>query len=653
MNRQSLAAALWILVPAWVFLLYQSGLQGPFVFDDIPNITANSELKISALTEEQLLTAVSAIQAGPLGRPVAYLSFSLNYYFFGTGSFSFKLTNLVIHMLNGAAIYALTRLLLRGFAFARRWPSERSRHHRIAAFTAVIWLVHPIALTSVLYTVQRMNSLSAGFSLLTMIFYYRARLQLLAGRIPALSLGLGAVSFALALLSKENAVLVPYLILVGEFCLLNFTVRRRRDYVLAGLLACSTVIPLVAGLFMLPRFMDFLEHSYALRPFTLGEHVLTEARAIWFYLRLIVLPTAADFGLYHDDFELSRNLLSPATTLPAVTGTIVLTVAAIGLRRKTPVMSFALLFYLTGHALESSVLSLEPVHEHRNYLPSFGLIFGGVYLAFHPALTARPELATGARVLLIITLLGFSAVTFQRARTWENPGSLSVALAQNHPQSARSNYAAGYLFVRMIETVDDPDDPDVHNYYSLARDYFTRAADADPANPSASFGRIYLDAITGKPVDPEVLAELRQQLADHPILPSTANAFTHLQSCWLEQVCRLSSSQLAGLYEAALGNGSGTRKNRSSLVNELAIVRLRENNPGEAMRLFELAVETHPGSIQLWINLVTTLINNRDLDTARDYLLKMRSRFDLEADIRQIEALETLYEIYRNMPPVH
>ena len=49
-----------------------------------------------------------------------------------------------------------------------------------------------------------------------------------------------------------------------------------------------------------------------------------------------------------------------------------------GVRRRA-MWSFGLLWYLVGHSLESSLLSLELVFEHRNYVPSFGILFAGAY----------------------------------------------------------------------------------------------------------------------------------------------------------------------------------------------------------------------------------------------------------------------------------
>jgi len=90
----------------------------------------------------------------------------------------------------------------------------------------------------------------------------------------------------------------------------------------------------------------------------------------------MVLPRAgrdsdsALLGFYHDDFQASAGWLTPWTTLPAVLGLLCVALAALVVRRRFPLFAFAVLFFLAGHLLESTVFPLELVFEHRNYLPS-------------------------------------------------------------------------------------------------------------------------------------------------------------------------------------------------------------------------------------------------------------------------------------------
>ncbi len=105
------------------------GLQGPFVFDDHPNIVANQLVAVDALDGESLRDAAFSLGNGSYpDRGLARLSFALNYYFAGErfDRFAFKLTNLVIHVLNGLLVYWLSVLLLRRYAGGTRPPSTEA-----------------------------------------------------------------------------------------------------------------------------------------------------------------------------------------------------------------------------------------------------------------------------------------------------------------------------------------------------------------------------------------------------------------------------------------------------------------------------------------------------------------------------------------------
>ncbi len=636
---------LLFIIACLVFLLYRPALNGPFIFDDIPNITTNADLRFSELTLPNLHSATQAIKAGPLGRPIAYLSFAMNYYFFGKAPYSFKLTNVLIHILNGFSVYWLVILLLRGYRFAYHSKLKKPHIQWVALLTASLWLVHPLNLTSVLYIVQRMNSLAAGFSLLTLCFYFKGRLQMLAGKKNVFNFALASIMLILALLCKENAALVPYLIVAGEFCLLRFSTKSGSNRLAVCIIALFVIAPFFLALFNIDRIEHYLVRSYELRPFTLIEHGLTETRALWFYIKLIIAPNIRELGLYHDDFGLSKNLLNPSSTLISLIGLFVLFSIALYFRSKTPILSFGILFFFIGHSMESSILSLEPVHEHRNYLPMFGLLFTGSYYSLHPDLTKNTR--TPALCGLVFLLLWYSLTTFQRAVNWSSFGSLSLALAENHPNSARSTYGAGRLFTQLIKAEQESNNSPSNRYYTLAKTYFIRSYHSDKANPSGLFGILYLNAITEKPIDTEIFKQLHDQLSNHPIMPSTANSFTKLHKCWLEEICTLSGNQLRDLYLAALSTDSGSPRNRSSLTNELAILEIREGHADKAILLFKESIKIAPKRAQIWFNLIHTLIDQGMLEEAMVYLTQATSHFTDEKSRRQMNNLQILHDLWR------
>ena len=92
-----------LLLAVLTFAVYSPGLHGTFSFDDGPNIVQNNALKIHSWSPDSLWQAALSGDAGPLKRPVAMLSFALNYLTTGLDPYYFKLTNLFIHLLSGTS----------------------------------------------------------------------------------------------------------------------------------------------------------------------------------------------------------------------------------------------------------------------------------------------------------------------------------------------------------------------------------------------------------------------------------------------------------------------------------------------------------------------------------------------------------------------
>jgi hypothetical protein len=315
-----------LAVAILTFACYYPGLSGPFAFDDAPNILDNGALAIHSLEPSVLKNAALSGNSGLLKRPISMLSFALNFYASGFNSYYFKLTNVVIHLLSGVAIWLLTRLLLT--ACTRRFPERfnaRSNGVLCLAVTGA-WLLHPINLTAVLYVVQRMTSLATLFSILSLCCYVAARLRIderRRGGLPLLAAAL--LLIPVATLCKEIGILLPLFFLVIEFTIFQFAtpqVRMRRF--LFGFHGVLVLLPGLAALAYLALHPEFVMNTYRLRDFTLAERLLTETRVLWLYLGMIVYPRSSTMGLYHDDFPLSHGWFDPATTLLSGLGLLAL-----------------------------------------------------------------------------------------------------------------------------------------------------------------------------------------------------------------------------------------------------------------------------------------------------------------------------------------
>jgi len=621
------------------FLAYQRGLSGPFLFDDGPNIVHNANLAINDLKPSTLKQAAFSGFSGPLLRPLSMMSFAANYYATGLDTYHFKLTNLVIHLLNGVGIFILTWILL-DFYRKRFEPGLSVAHSQwISLAVAAAWLLHPFNLTSVLYIVQRMTSLSALFSIWGLVIFLCGRTRIYEGKSGILLIMASLLLFTpLAALSKENGALLPLLMLVAEVTLFGFhgekTSARR---FLAGFYALSVAIPAFIALGYLATHTEWLLAGYKTRDFTLTERVMTEARVVWFYIGQILLPSTAQMGLYHDDIAISRGWFQPVSTALAMAGVIALPVLAFIARKKAPIISFGILFFLAGHALESTIWPLEIAHEHRNYLPMYGILLMLFFYLLYPMKYINNLRLRQTVAVLLIGLFAFN--TFARAGKWANPQDLFQAEVAHHPNSALANGEMGAVYSNIVTS--DFVSMDVN--YITARVYFETAANLDRNDTKPLFGLIMLSSSRGKTVEPGWLQELTRRLEAAPYAAVTSDKLLTLTECQLGGNCKLVNSDLGNLLHAALRNPTLTGINRAKVLYALSsyTINVAHDYP-TALDIMQQMVQVAPEDVAYRIKLIEFLTALRRIDEAKEQLAALKRLDTLQDHSAEIAAQEQI-----------
>ncbi|HET6603626.1 MAG TPA: hypothetical protein VFG21_05330 [Xanthomonadaceae bacterium] len=415
-------------------LAYWPGLSGPLLLDDLPNLAPIGQW---IQGDAGWQGVVFDNRSGPLGRPLSMLSLLANAGLAGDSVFGLKLGNLLLHLLAGALVYLLVERLLRR---DRRWSGQA---RWIAAAAAALWLLHPLHVSTVLYVIQRMAQVSALFSLGAVLCYLVGRERLDAGRTVAgrvllfLAFPLAA---ALAVLGKENGAVAPLLCLAVELGYPASRAQWRRE--IGAFHAMFLVFPalVLAGAVAAGRFDPF--EMYAMRDFSLWERLLSQPRALADYLLALLLPDSTRLGIYTDDFVTSRGLLQPPGTVLALAFWAAVAALAVLLRRRAPAIATGIAFFLAAHAVESTVLPLELYFEHRNYLPSVGVLLCVVVAAFALAgrLAAGGHARAGAWILaaLAVLVLVDAAATAARSRVWQSRQTLVAQALQTHPASRRA-----------------------------------------------------------------------------------------------------------------------------------------------------------------------------------------------------------------------
>jgi tetratricopeptide (TPR) repeat protein len=277
----------------------------------------------------------------------------------------------------------------------------------VALLASFLWAINPVFVTSVSYIVQRMASMTGLFYIMAMYFFLKGRTATHNNRSVAFYLCCG-ISALLAFGTKQNAFMLPLAIYMYDLFLIQ-GLNRERLYSNFKILAVLVVALLTVGIL----FADFATwfHAYEYRPFTMSERLLTQPRIIFFYISLLFYPVMPRLTLLYD-IEKSVGLFTPWTTTAAIIIILLLLAYALYSARRKPLIAYCLIFFFMNHLIEGSVIPLELIYEHRNYIPA-------MLLFILPAVLIVQILRyfSYQRLIQIILALGISFVLADQGHT--------------------------------------------------------------------------------------------------------------------------------------------------------------------------------------------------------------------------------------------
>ncbi|MAL95970.1 MAG: hypothetical protein CME40_12920 [Haliea sp.] len=630
------AVALTLLI----VLVYISGLTGPWLFDDHSNLQRNSHLVFAPVVADEWRTAALSSDSGPLRRPLAMFSFAVNSALGdGLSPLAVKATNLGIHLLAGLLLGGLALAVLR---VVTPGAEREERNHWIALLAAALWLLQPLHVSTVLYAVQRMAQLAALFMLAGLWLFVHLRQRWAeqgagVAEVAAAGLWLGLLT-GLAALGKENGLLLPWLLVAVEVSLFRGRWAGRDTPWLARLSWAALLAPILLAGLLLWLYPEFFLRGYGGRDFSLGERLLTQARLLWQYLYWLLVPAVGEMGLHHDDIRLSTGAFTPWTTLPALLGWPLLVAVALWLRGRVPLLLLAVLFYLIGHAMESTLWPLEMVFEHRNYFPSVGwmLLLAWALVAGLGRLGPLPAVAVPLAWCLL--LAGF---LFIRTSTWSEELRLAQVNMLNHPESVRARHAvANILLERYLNPAEYGLEGEERAAYLVeARRLYAENASRD-AHDLGSLVMLYqLDsAYFHAQTEPrQWLEPIRRAIDARPLQVSDHIALRTLMTCLGEARCRADAGAAEELIALLRVSYPG-----SSRIADLHYRYLRARGVASDQRvsMLEETLVQHPHAIGLRYRRMEEAAEQGDYGSVYE---QMRAVLVADDDFRQLSRLRALF----------
>lgn len=367
----------FISLLVFLLVIYANSFQGAFQFDDKINIVENRNIHLESLNWPNIKNTFYGINENRIDRPLAYLSFALNYYVHKLDVFGYHVINFTIH-------YFASIFLFLFIYHTLQLPKLRDRYgqssYSIALLASLFWATSPVQVTAVTYIVQRMASMAGLLYIMAMYFYLQARTTDRPWKY-VLFWSLCAFLAVLSLGVKENAVLLPVSIWLYDLLMIQGVTRKNLIRNLKVFVPAILTVALIA-LWYVDISSILSGAAYKNRPFTLAERLLTEPRVIIFYITLLLYPISSRLTLIHD-IDLSTSIITPWSTLPAIALILIFIMLAAYISQKRPFIAFCILFFFLNHIIESTFIPLELIYEHRNYIPSMFFFVPMAVLMLH------------------------------------------------------------------------------------------------------------------------------------------------------------------------------------------------------------------------------------------------------------------------------
>jgi hypothetical protein len=609
------------------------GILGSFIFDDYPIFVDNPVVHVTSFNTHDWAAVLYWAQHN-VQRPLAMLSYSLNYAF-GAGPMGFKLTNLVLHLINVMLVAALATRMIAAGPSPRPDDDAAAHQHRSTVWgwtLAMAWGLHPLQVSTVMYVVQRMEVIGFTFSLLALLSYWTARQRQIEGERGLPWLLLAGLCMVIGYFAKETVVLVAGYAFLMEWTLLHFQAKSaavdkawRISYVAAGTAAVAVFL-----FYLVPHFTS--PAAYQSRDFTAWERELTQLRVLPLYLEWSVLPLPTQMHFYYDNFAASRSLLEPATTLAGGLFLLTLLGLAIGMRKRRPLFALGVLWFFVAHAITSSPIPLELVFEHRNYPALFGVLLAVTDLVWAATSKAHPRLPT---ILAVIFLTSLGFLTILRAATWGKPLQLELTLVENNPGSPRARYDLARRYMTLAN--GDAASP----LFRKAINQLEKAAALPGASPLAEQALLITAADYGFQADPAWWASLQDKLKTRPLGPEAFLALNGLNRKAINDQAPIDATQLMKAYAIV----TERRPEITGLHVQYAdVASILGHKQALAVSQLTLALKNERASQHYPLKLMAYLLDNQRSDEAKALIEPIERLFPMIASSTQWRQLRARAE---------
>lgn len=535
--------------------VYSNSLVNPFIWDDISLIVDNPYIK----SPDSFLKVFSsnlfsfAYYKGNYYRPLYSLTYIVDYALWKLNAIGYHISNILFHSVCAILLYLFILYLTKKSA--------------LSLTASLLFLVHPIHTEAVTYIAGRADSLVTIFFLLALLLYlkYKESFQ------PKIYFILSLFCFILALLSKEIAIMLPFIIIFFDY---YFPGDKKTGRIKQRVLYYLPYF-LILGVY---TFLRITILNFSSRPVvSIGAgfllRLVTSIKAVIIYIGLLLFP----FNLHMERSLLTTSSLWRLDVIVSVVLLAAILIFTIRLRKSYKLVSFGSTWFLINLIPVAGVFMPKQniiMAEHWLYLPCIGffIIMGFV---FDKLIKINRKITVA---VLVSLLFFYSYLTLKQNKTWKNPIQFYKRIIFFSLDSAKAHFNLALAYEK-------------EGKYNEAIAEYNRVLEIDPNYFLVynNIGNIY----TSKNLYDEAIIEYRRCLE---IEPNYFLAYNNLGNIY---GLRQEYNKAIESYEKSIELNPSYSESHSNL----GLLYLENNIYQKAEKEFREALRLNPGSAEGYNNL--------------------------------------------------
>jgi tetratricopeptide (TPR) repeat protein len=531
--------------------VYSNSWPGKFLWDDLVLIEKNVYIKSISHISDIFTKDIGAGSNRQFNfyRPLQMLIYTLGYYFWGLNPAGYHIINTFLHIAVVLCLYWLLNILY--------------HNHILSLFTGILFISHPIHTQAITYTSSTADPLAALFILLCLIFYIKYSSNGNAKLYIATLL-----SYLAALLSKENSLIMPVLLL-----LYHYLFQKKIKIKIFLSLVAITIFYIVFRTVLLRNILP-----YPLSELNLIQRLPGFFIAITNYIGLLIVPSNLHMDYGYEPF----NPVGIKPTLGAGLALLLL-FYAFKYGKKHQIVSFAIFWFFLTLLPYSNFYPLNGyMAENWLYLPSVGfflIVASGLLYLYNTT-----SLKITSVVLLTSFTIIFACLTIKQNTYWKEPIAFYKRLLGYNSKDPAIYVNLGHEYtrvgknedaIRMFKKVLQIDSKHRHVYTNLGVAYF-KSGHVDEAIPCF-----------------EKAAQIN---------PADAAAYNYLASAYLT---KKESSKAIRFFAKALK----INPNYADAYGNAGVLYAENGKYKEAIILFKKAIKIDPDNFDAYNNISLTYNN--------------------------------------------